>query len=293
MNLNDILASRVSSAPRVESLTGVFLGIVDGLARVNLQGSTVDLRCDGWYPPTPGMPVRVNSTNGILRVTGPASPQGGRAEVLESLDGGQRARISVGGREYELPVMEPYIPLPGDVAVVNWTTMHVLGAEATAPASSSPAPNPGGGGGAFGGLLVQSVDSGRYSTSYSNWFGNSDVWTGVTTQGAWFYGGGFGVLAGAEITGVEIYLPLIREQNNLDFGLHPHPSKPSGSPGIGFFSAAPGRSGWVPLPSSWGNTFRDNPGWGVGVVSPGGGQNQWVGRASDPMSGALRFSGTR
>lgn len=294
MTLEEVYARKFADVPRVQSVTGVFVGIVDGLARVNLQGSTVDVKCDGWYPPVPGMPVRVDTVNGVMRVVGPAKPQGGRGVVSASLSGGTRARITVDGAVFELPVMAPYSPVVSDTVVVNWTSGHILGEEAAAPTPDPPPATGGGGGGAFSGLLVQSQDSGRWSTSSVNWFGNSDVWTGTTTQGAWFYSGGFSVLAGANVTGVEIYLPLIKEQNNLSFGLHPHASRPGGSPGIDTLSAHTGaRSGWVGLPSVWGNILRDNPSWGVGVISPGGGNNQWVGRGSDPMSGALRFAGTR
>lgn len=294
MNHDELLARKLSSIPRVESATGIFRGIVDGYARVDIQGSTVDLKCDGWYPPVPMMPVRVDTSDGIMRVTGPASPQSGRGVVVESTSGDTRAVISVDGRTYEMPVMAPYVPIPEDVVVVNWTTGHILGEEASAPpAPEPPPPDTSGGGGPFPPVLVQSVGSGKWSTSYNNWYGNSDVHTGSTTQGAWFYGGGFSVLAGANVTKVEIFLPLIREQNNLSFGIHGFPFQPGGSPAIGGLVPASGRSGWVELPASWGNLLRDNPNSGIGVISPGGGQNQWVGRGTDEMSGALRFNGTR
>lgn len=293
MDLNEVLARRLAEIPRVQSVTGTFLSMVDGLARVNLQNSTVDVKCDGWYPPIPGQPVRVDSSNGILRVTGPARTQPGRATVVESLDGGTRARVEADGKSYVLPVMAPYVPIASDVVVVNWTSGHVLGEEAAAPEEVAPPPASSSGPVPFQPFVVQAVDSGKWSTSYSNWYGNSDVHTGVTTQGAWFYGGGFGVLAGANITSVEIYLPLIREQNNVSFGLHGHPFRPGGSPGIGSLVARGTRSGWVFLPDTWGNLLRDNPTWGIGAVSPGGGNNQWVGRGRDEYSGALRFNGSR
>lgn len=292
MTLDDILLRKLSETPRVQSYVGIFLGMVNGLARLNLQGAAVDVKCDGWVPPIPGMAVRVESLNGVLRVKGPSTPRSALGEVVESLDGDTRARVVVDGEEWVLPVTAPYVPLPTDKVVIDWMAGFVSGEQAAARVDDTPPPAPPKGVG-FAGLLVQATDSGRWSTSYGNWFGNSDVWTGTTTQGAWFYGGGFRVLAGANVSTVEIYLPLIQQQNNLQFGLHGHASK-GGSPGItSTFTHTGPRSGWVRLPDGWGNALRDNPNWGVGVLSPGGGLNQWVGRASDAMSGALRFSGTR
>lgn len=292
MSLDDVLLRKLSQVPRVQSVTGIFLGMVNGLARLNLQGSVVDVKCDGWAPPVPGMAVRVESLNGIMRVKGPAGPRSAVGEVVEALDGDTRARVDVDGEEWVLPVMAPYVPLATDQVVIDWMAGFVIGEQAAAREQATPPPNPGTVKG-FQGLLVQATDSGRWSTSYGNWFGNSDVWTGTTTQGAWFYGGGFSVLAGANVATVEMYLPLITQQNNLQFGLHGHASK-GGSPGIGSLWTYNGpRSGWITLPNTWGNLLRDNPSWGIGVVSPGGGLNQWRGRGSDAMSGALRFSGTR
>lgn len=280
--------------PRVARTVGVFVDrTVDGLARVNTQGSLVSVKCDGWAPPVPGMSVRLESTNGIMRLVGPAGPRSASGVVIASLSGDTRASVLVDGVEWDLPVMAPYVPIPTDEVVVDWMSGAVLGELAASAGSDAPAPNPGGGGGAFSGLLVQATDSGRYNTGGSAW-GDSTVWTGTSTRGLWVYSGGFAALAGANVTSAEIYLPLIQQQNNMSFGLHTQPSKPGSDPGFSNVTAHDGpRSGWVGLPAGWGNILRDNPSWGVGVLSPGGGLNQWVGRGADGMSGAIRFAGTR
>jgi hypothetical protein len=292
MNPMDALNRKLADAPKVSSVTGVFVTIVDGLARVNVQGSTVDVRCDGWAPPVPGMPVRVETVNGAMRVAGPARALTPRGEVLESLDSNTRAVVSVDGKTYTLPVMAPYSPLPTDQVVINWESGFILGEQAnsveeedpdTVPTPSQP----------FSGLLIQARESGKYDFPNGNWWGNGDVRASNNNAGAWFYHNTLTGLAGANVTGIELYLPPPWRAVGAAFvGVHPHPSRPGGAPGINSSVALNQRSGWVTLPSGWGNYFRDNPSHGIGVTS-GSGDNQWPGVPQDSLSGALRFSGTR
>ena len=292
MNLSDVVSRRLSDIPRVSTVTGYFVGMVDGLAQVNVQGATVSVRCDGWNPPTPGMPVRVETLNGLMRVTGPSQTLPARGTVVESREGDTRALVDAGGDEYDLPVMAPYVPLPGDVVVLNWQSGHVLGEEAAAP-DDQPPPTVGGGSNPFSGLLVQAQSSGKYDFPNGNWWGNGDVRASNNNAGAWFYHGAFTALAGADVSSIELHLPTPwRAVGALFVGLHPHATRPGGAPSIGTLTTVSARSGWVSLPAGWGNFLRDNPNHGIGVTS-GAGDNQWPGVPQDGYSGALRFAGTR
>lgn len=292
MTLVDVQLQKQAEVPRVQSVTGVFIGMVGTLARINVQGSTVDVRCDGWNPPIPGMPVRVEILNGIMRVKGPSETLVPRGTVLASLGGGVEALVEAGGVEYTLPVMAPYVPIPSDVVVIHWSSGHILGEEAAAPVTEAPATVPGGGSG-FNNLLIQARSSGKYDTSVPGWWGNGDIRASNNNVGAWFYHGAFSGLAGANISRVEVYLPTPwKAVGVLNFGLHGHPTRPGGNPGIGSTVARAQRSGWLDLPDTWGNLLRDNPNWGIGVTS-GAGDNQWPGVPQDGMSGALRFTGIR
>jgi membrane protein implicated in regulation of membrane protease activity len=292
MNPMDALNRKFADTPRVSSVTGVFVAMADGLARVNVQGSTVDVRCDGWAPPVPGMPVRVETVNGAMRVVGPARVLTPRGEVLEALESNTRALVSVDGQSYNLPVMAPYSPLPTDQVVINWESGFILGEQAssveeeeTAPAQPPVTQ--------FSGLLIQARGSGKYDFPNGNWWGSGDVRASNNNAGAWFYHNTLAGLAGANVSTIELYLPPPWRAVGAAFvGLHPHASRPGGAPSIGSTVPLNQRSGWVALPAHWGNFLRDNPSHGIGVTS-GAGDNQWAGVPQDALSGALRFAGTR
>lgn len=293
MSLAEQFLRKASEQAKVSSTVGVFVErTVDGLARVNVQGSTVDVRLDGWNPPIPGMPVRVETLNGIMRVKGPSQALSARGEVVADVGGGVAAIVLVDGEEYTLPVMAPYVPIPADIVVINWQSGHVLGEEASAPDTVAP-PTVGAGGSSFSSLLVQATNSGKWDTTYSNYWGGSEVWASNNNDGLWVYGGRFSALAGANVSRVEIFLPLIQQVGSASVGLHAYSTIPGGAPTIGSLVALSSRNGWVQLPTEWGNYLRDNPGSGVGVVSPSGGFNKWRGVGQDGLSGALRFDGTR
>lgn len=285
----DPVVRRLAEIPNVSNVVGEFVQMMGSLARVNVQGATVDIRCDGWTPPIPGQPVRVDILNGQMRVTGPSSARSALGVVVEALDSNTRARVTVDGTVWTLPVMAPYVPIPTDQVVIDWQSGFILGEQANVPQDTTPgtipgAPKP------FTDLLVLAQGSGKYQVS---WWGNGDVRASNNNVGAWFYHGAFSVLAGADISRVEVYFPPPwRAVGALFIGLHPHPTRPAGNPGIGSLVSSAQRAGWVTLPAGWGTVLRDNPGWGIGVTS-GAGDNQWPGVPQDGMSGALRFAGSR
>lgn len=296
MTFADTLARKLSAVSRVSTVTGVFVGMAGSLARVNVQDATVEIRCDGWTPPIPGMPVRVEVVNSIMRVTGPSRTLSPRGVVVESLSSGTRALVDVDGVEHDLPVMTGYAPVAGETVVINWQSGHVLGEEASPPETTDPG-TIGGGGAAFSDLLVQPTASGKYDANWSNWWAPPEVWASNNNTGIWVYSGRFGALKGAQVSRVEFCFPTpIRAVGAAFLGLHAYPEIPGGAPTITDTVAVPvgDRSGWFECPTWWGNALRDNPSWGLGVTS-GAGDNRWpgVGQAGGAQSGWVRFAGTR
>lgn len=296
MNFAEAVRGKLSRTPIVQSTVGVFVEMVSGLARVNLQGSAVDIRCDGWYPPAPGMPVRVEVLNGQMRVAGPSQALPARGVVTAVGGGSTSATVDTGSGVYTLPVLAPYSPLVSDTVVINWMSGHILGQEASAPATSTPE-TAGGVGSAFTDLLVQPTGSGKYDETYDNWWAPPEVWASNNNKGIWVYGGRFGALAGADVTKSEFHFPRpIRAAGAAYIGLHAYSGIPGGEPSVTDLVAVPAdrRSGWFELPGWWGNHLRDNPDAGIGVTS-GAGDNRWpgVGQAGGGQSGWMRFSGNR
>ena len=296
MTLTDVLARRLQSTPRVSTQVGTFVGWVSGLARVNLQGSTVDVRCDGWYRPIPGTPVRVDIVDGVMRVVGPSQALSPRGTVVESIGAGTRARVTVEGSQYVLPVMSGYSPAPGEEVVINWQSGHVLGEEASAPEPDDPG-TVGGDKEDFDNLLIQPTASGKYDDDWNNWWAPPEVWASNNNDGIWVYSNRFQSLKGADFTRVEFCFPRpIAAVGACYIGLHAYSSIPGGAPTITNLVAVPAdrRSGWFRCPTWWGNHLRDNPSHGIGVTS-GAGNNRWpgVGQSGGSQSGWMRFAGKR
>lgn len=293
MSAFDEVNRKLAAVSRVSSAVGDFVGMSGGLARVNVQGSTVEVRCDGWTPPIPGMPVRLESVDGVMRVTGPSRTLSPRGTVTESIGGGVRGAVDVDGVSYTLPVVAPYSPVVSDVVVINWFSGHILGEEASAPEVVAPEPEPAPTNQFFEGLLVYPTGSGKYDSNTVQWWGGPELWASNNNNSLWVYSGRFGVLAGANLSSVEIFLPLISTVGNVSIGLHSYPAIPGGAPTLTNLTPIANRSGWIALPPDWGNHLRDNPNAGIGVSAPGGGYTKWRGVGQDSLSGVIRFAGTR
>jgi len=140
---------------------------------------------------------------------------------------------------------------------------------------------------------VQATDSG---TTNGGGYWQTNVNSDSAAGGAWFYGGGIqAALVGVtQFTSIEVYLPLLYNRfSPPTLFLHTSAFKPgSGLPAFGSSIVTPSPSGWVPLPAEWGPAFRDGP-VGIGFPPVVGVMASWAGKASDALSGALRFSGRR
>lgn len=280
--------AQVTSA---RSEAAVFVRMDGRLAVVNIGTSTVTIPCVGFYPPLPGMPVRVDWVNGAPAVTGPVKPLNPIGRITAT--GTPRATVLVDGVSYTLPVMSSYSPTVGDDVVINWNIPAIQGKLAAVDAPANPDENGGGRAEPFS-VTVRAADSGRFQAG-SGWWGKGP-WASSSNVGIWTYGNRVrDAVAGATITTVDVYLPLISEVGFAAIGVHPHGSLPGGGPSISSLVDLPlgQRSGWRRVPVEFGWYVADGN-RGVGVVAPGGGgYTRWRGVDEDGLSGALRISGTR
>ena len=272
----------------VSSVVGVFRGMVGNLAEVNIGESTVQIPCDGFSPPIPGMSVRVMWVNGSPVVQGPVKTLNPRGVIKAG--GSPKATVTVDGVDYLLYVQSGYTASVNDIVAIRWDyeggliTGKVQGYETPKPPPpvTPPSKQP------FSGLVVRAEASGRYQSG-AGWGGN-DPWASASNVGIWTYGDSVrAALAGASNLKADIYLPLVQELSGAKLAAHDHPSIPGGAPTL--HSAVPSvLNGWIPLPDNFASYLAVG-GRGIGVVE--GGYTIWRGVAGDSMSGALRFSGVR
>ena len=284
----EVVARKFAEQTSARSETGVFVRMDGRFAVVNIGTSTVTVPCTGVYTPRPGLPVRVDWVNGSPAVTGLVTPRSPFGVV--TAPGSPLATVEVEGNTYQLSTLESYSPSIGDEVAVDWDRYLILGKmsgvnEPEAPPETPPAPP------APFEFVVRAEASGRYNST-GRW-GNSDPWASNTTRGIWTYGDSVrAAVAGASVSSVEIYLPLVQQVGNAAIGFHEYATLPGFFPAIINSVNLPigSRSGWVGIPNwaplTWGQR-------GVGVFAPGGGYTIWRGVGSDPYSGALRFRGHR
>lgn len=282
----ELILNRLAQMPDVGQKLGRFVRMDGALAVVNVGDRSVSLPCSGFYPPVEGMSVQLERRNGALIVTGPSAqlpPLG----VIQA-GGAPKCTVTAGGVDYVLGYRAGYTPVIGDNVEINWATAIIQGKITSVPLTVAPPLNPVTDPVMFENLLVMAADSGSY---IGRWW-TSDVYNGDSNTGAWFYGERIrDALRGTAPTKVEIYLnPRQASGNPPQVGLHSAASKPGGNVSVSSQVALEPRSGWVQLPDGWAAALRDNTG-GIGVTPSG--YTIWRGVASDALSGALRFSGTR
>lgn len=281
----DILNDRLKQVPDVARRTAIFVGMVDNLARVNTGTTTIDIPCVGFYPPVPGMTVQMERLDGQWKVTGPAVAMPAIGVIAAT--GAPQATVTINGTQYPFYYRTGYTPTNGDQVEVNWATGviqgKVNGSNAGADTGTNPLP-------ATTSLPTDPVlasNSGQYR---SRWQGN-DPRASDSVSGAWVYSGRVAAaLTGATVTSIEIYLPLRSQVGVCNIGTHGYADLPGGWVGIANSTPLNPRGGWVHLPLSFASALA--AGGGISVTS-GNGDNQWAGTQADPLSGALRFQGSR
>ncbi|MFZ4843959.1 hypothetical protein [Mycetocola saprophilus] len=284
-----LIAQVASDIPQVQSYTATFVRMDKSFALVNIGPNTVPARCSGFYPPVTGMTVQVIVQNGQLIVVGPAVPLHPLGKIKSAQT--PKATVTVDGKDYLLGVRVGYTPVVGDDVEINWTTGVIQSKIAGAP-TPEPPPTGGGSSAPFSGLLVQASASGNWWTGGPSW-NSTDPWASTSNTGAWFYGTAIqAALAGASISSAEVYLPAQNLQGTVSLGLHPHPDQPPGAPAVSSLAALGRATGWVPLPAGFAESLQNGSNRGIAVRSTNG-FNRFSGVPRDPLSGAMRFAGTR
>lgn len=285
----DDVARRLAEGGSARSGTGVFVRMDGRFAVVNIGESTVTIPCVGFYPPLPGMAVRVDWVNGSPAVTGPVKPLSPLGKITAT--GTPRATVTVDGVAYLLYYRSGYTPALNDDVEVNWATGIIQGK--VTGLSSSTGPGESGSSGSSFDFVIRAGNSGRYQPG-SGWWSN-DPRASNSNSGIWTYENRVSdAVAGGNVATADIYLPLTKELGNASVGVHAHSNIPGGAPSITSLVplALGNRAGWVRLPSGFGQYLAAG-GRGIGMTAPGGGDNIWRGTALDPYSGALRLTGTR
>jgi len=287
----DRLREQIARIPTVRSHTATLVGMDEGFALINTGVTQIRVPCVGYYPPRVGGTVQVEWRDGKPAVIGPAVTRNPLGTITGT--GTPKAEVTVDGVAYLLPYEAWYTPVVSDVVSVDWQREVIVGALSVAPAAPAAPSTPGVGVAPFD-LTVRAENSGKWSTSYSNYFGGSEVWAGTSTNGLWVYGNAVRDAVGGAPTfsRIEIYLPLISQTGACEIGVHAHASLPGGGPSITSAIGLSPRGGWVPLPTSFADYLAAG-GRGIGVTDAGGGFTKWRGISSDSLSGALRLIGTR
>jgi len=282
----DLILSRLATIPDVSQQTAIFVRMEGPLAVVNIGDRSVSIASSGFYPPLAGMVVQLERRNGQLLLTGPAVPLDPMGVMVSA--GTPKALVNSGGVEYLLGLRAGYSPVVGDAVEINWSTAIIQGKVTVAAVPVETLPNPPAAAGPLSTDPVLAEGSGSYQ---GRWWMN-DVWASNNNDGAWFYGGRVqSALAGATMSKIEIYLPLMSQIGNVPIGVHSSATQPGGPVTSSMLTALGNRAGWVELPIAFADYLRDNAG---GIFVQGGtGSNRWRGTQKDSLSGALRFQGTR
>lgn len=284
MSADDRILDALSRIPDVGHLLGRFVRMDGALAVVNIGPNTVSIPASGFYPPATGMSVQIERRNGSLVIIGPSAQLNPIGKIVGP--GAPKSVVLVDGLEYTLGMQAGYTAVMDDMVEINWATGIIQGkvtevSTSEAPATAVKQPT------FFKNLLVMAADSGNY---WSGRWNLNDPWASSNNRGAWFYNNRIRqALKGATVTRAEVYLPAIQLQGNVQLNLHPHASKPGGSPSFSSPSGI-GARGWVTLPSGF--TAALMSGGGVGVTSSNG-FNKFRGVGADKLSGAMRFTGHR
>lgn len=272
--------------PDVAQQLGTFVDMVGNLAQVIIGDNAVIIPMVGQYPPWPGDAVQLERRNGRLVVTGPAVPKSPVGKITAA--GTPRATVLSDGTTYLMPVRDGYTAAVGDDVTINWASRIIEGKVAALDTPTIPT-LPGAGDVTAFEHVFRATDSGQFR---SRWQSNT-VQASDSVSGAWVYGPVINntIPDAAAISSVEIYLPLIQEMGVCVIGYHGYVALPDGAwtGSTGDVPLAP-RSGWVNLPTSFGDFLKVNHG-GI-AVSSGNGMNRWAGTQQDGLSGALRIRGT-
>lgn len=283
----DALFSQFGDTPRVLVRRGVFAGITDGVALVDMGDSRFACDWGTGYIPIIGETVQVLTVD-ARHLLFPAKALPGTGTVLTAAE--NKVNVETVAGTYSLPYVGT-APTSGDLVGISWSEQpFVIGKLSTTPPPPAPVPDPGAG--QVRSATFQTIDTGSHNIGSSNYW-QAQPWASDSTFGGWFYGTQIAdtIPAGAQLVSIEFYVSWqSRYGSTPNFGLHPLPGKSGQLSFTNVQAWAPG-SGWQtpPDPSGWFNALKAGGGrMGVGLRN--GGLNKFSSRAQDGMTGALRIS---
>ncbi|RLP83002.1 hypothetical protein D9V34_07095 [Mycetocola lacteus] len=235
------------------------------------------------------MSVQLINQAGTWLLTGPAVPLVSRGRITAL--GSTQHTVSVGDQDYLLGMISGLSVQVGDPVTIDWANRVIIGKPTTdAPSVGTPGIKPPSI--TRFDVTVQAVTSATYLESENRW-SDGELLAAPGRSGAWFYGSALAnTLVGASVETISIYLPAIRLENTLVLGVHTHAQAPTGAPVLTAQIPLDSARDWVVLPSSLVSALQAESARGVGITSTTG-DNQFAGVPGDPLSGAIRITGTR
>ena len=283
-NTAQTITRKVAAKADVQRLIGTYVS-TDGIRGVvDVGGGRIPADLAG-YTPEVNETVWVLFIDGTATILGPTLQKPGIG-IVSAAPSANLVPISTTAGPFTLPYAAGLSLSAGQqVKLGAWNEGgFVFAVMSTTPAAGNPGAGPGTGATDHVQTFT-AIDAGSYNGS-SWWTGQ--VYASDSNIGAWFYGTKIAdtIPDGAGIASVEIYLSANQISGSApNIGYHGSAGKPGGGLSISG-AVATGRSGWVSLPTSFGDYLKANPG-GIGCLH--GGYNIFNSLAADGQSGALRI----
>lgn len=288
----DKIAEQLAAVPELDASTiGVFAGSDGDQAVVNLDGNQLRVPALGAHWPIVGDGVRLLRVGKTYLLLGPVKQRATVGRVVTA--GSPRCTVEYppgSGVSDLMGYPTNVTPVVGDVVLIDWqgeaagTVVAVVTAAAGQVTPVPPPPPPSGGSGR---QTFTAIDSGSFQ---GRWWTNK-VYASASNKSAFFYGSKVGdtLPNDAVIDAIAIYLTPERNSGNQPrIGTHGYQSNPGGQPVINNLMSLAKTSGWVPLPTSFGDQLKAGAQWGVGF--DGAGYAIFRGTQQDGQAGALDIS---
>ena len=290
-----MIAEALASSDSIQFFLGTYAGNKNGMALVDIDGQRQTLPAAGKVWPTLGDQVRLLRVNKVMAMLGPTKPAGVRVGRVAAT-GTPRCTVEFppgSGVTQLMGFPKGATPVVNDVVLIDWesggTVMEIVTAAAGFVAPTDPTPPPGV---QQGRQIFATLDSGQYAKSGGGVQSN-DVYASASTRSLWVYGTKIAdtIPDGAVIRSVAINVAPLRDDGNSPrFGTHPHATMPGTAPVVSNLTSIAKPSGWVALPTSFGDLLKTGAAFGVGV--DGAGYAIFRGTQKDGQSGALDISWT-
>jgi len=290
---DDAIRDLLGKKSRVTASLARYVGAEDGQALVDMgdQRFPVPFKSGGFVPQI-NEPVWVDSIDGRLFMTGPASAKPGTGVVATIAD--PLVTVTTDFGDFTMPYLGE-LPTSGDTVGISWSSEPWCGKLSTSVEPPEPPPPPAGGGRPVRSAEFRVIDTGSVKKGGSHWWA-ARPWSSPSNYGAWFYGTQIKdtIPADAEFVSLEIYGSWAgRRWDKPRWGTHNLFTK-SGAPTVtGSEVWEPGRdSGWrtPPWAEAWFHELKAGGSRaGIALNAAGTGQEEARSKTEDGMSGALRI----